>query len=68
MNNLTKFLEEKNITIEEFSQIAGISLSSAYRIKSEPNWNTRAETARLIFERTQEVYGEGLCVYDYLNR
>lgn len=66
--NLKTFLKEKNITTKQFSEVTGVSVSTICRAIAQPDWNVRADTAQSIWEKTLEVYGEGLCMYDWLNK
>lgn len=66
--NLRSYLEEKNITVDEFMEITGMTKPTVYRIMANPDWNLRVDHVRSIYHGTLNKYGKGLDIWQYLNK
>lgn len=66
--NLKDYLVKKEISIDDFVIITGVSRSTIYRIIANPNWSTSLDNIRMIYQGTLDKYGTGLDVWEYLNR
>ena len=65
---LREYWEDKNMSIIEFSIMVGVSIPQLYKIGDNRRNNITIDTARKIYQNTLVNFGEGLDVWEYIDR
>jgi len=65
---LYDYVRSKNMTMEQFSVLTGISASYLYRIQRDRAANISIDKIRRIYKATEEKFGTGLTCWEYLNK
>jgi len=66
MITLKNYCKEKNTTLEEFAKLCEVSRAQIYLIANNSKHNITAQTARKIYNKTLQKYGEGLDIWQYI--
>lgn len=65
---LYDYVKSKNITMEKFSNMTGISVSYLYKIQKDRDVNMMVDNIRRIYHATEKEFGVGLDCWSYLNK
>lgn len=66
-NAILNYCKERNITIEELSNIVNISVAQLYLINKNSHYNVTIVTINKIWDGTEKKFGKGLAAHQYLN-
>jgi hypothetical protein len=65
---LYDYVKSKNITMQDFSVLTGISASFLRSIQKNRDANISVDNASKIYHATAKEFGEGLDYHQYLNK
>jgi predicted transcriptional regulator len=68
MKTLREILKEKEIGPIAFTRLCGIPKTTLDRFFDNPKHNLCVRTAKKIYKATEKSWGEGLDVWEYIDR
>lgn len=64
---ILQYCRDHNMTIEDFSNITGMSASHLYKIQTDRDYNISWKNIKRIEKATLDKFGEKLTPYEFLN-